>query len=130
MTILIRNATVVTMDGDGTVHSPGAVLIDGPCIAAVGPDDEVGQRAPEDCEIIEGSGRIVLPGFVSSHNHLGYIVFRGRAEDIGRSINGASTSASSSISNIVVTPPRSSSATARLPSDARSSRRITIPIGR
>ena len=25
----------------------------------------------------------MLPGFVSAHNHLGYTVFRGRAEDIG-----------------------------------------------
>jgi cytosine/adenosine deaminase-related metal-dependent hydrolase len=25
----------------------------------------------------------VLPGFVSAHNHVGYAVFRGRAEDVG-----------------------------------------------
>ena len=85
MNILIRDATVVTMDADETVHAPGAVLVEGTRIAAVGPSDEVTSRAPPGCEVVEGNGRIVLPGFVSAHNHLGYTVFRGRAEDVGHS---------------------------------------------
>ena len=85
MTLLIRDATVITMDGSGTIHAPGAVLVDGVRITDVGPSDAVSARAPDGCEIIEASGRIALPGFVSAHNHLGYTVFRGRAEDIGHS---------------------------------------------
>ena len=37
------------------------------------------------CETIDAQGRVALPGFVSAYNHLGYTVFRGRAEDIGHS---------------------------------------------
>ena len=85
MTLLIRNATVLTMDAAGTIHAPGAVLVDGARIAAVGPGEEVAGRAPDGCEVMEAEGRIVLPGFVSAHNHLGYTVFRGRAEDVGHS---------------------------------------------
>ena len=85
MTLLIRNATLITMDGAGTIHSPGAVLVEGKRIVAVGPSDEVAAGAPEGCETIDATGRIALPGFVSAHNHLGYTVFRGRAEDIGHS---------------------------------------------
>ena len=85
MTLLIRNATVITMNADGAIHTPGAVLVDGTRIAEVGPSEEVAARAPSGCEIIDAPGRIVLPGFVSAHNHLGYTVFRGRAEDVGHS---------------------------------------------
>ena len=85
MSILIRDATVITMDGAATIHAPGAVVVDGARIVAVGPSDEVACHAPPGCEIVEGNGRIVLPGFVSAHNHLGYTVFRGRAEDLGHS---------------------------------------------
>ena len=85
MTLLMRDATVVTMDAAGTIHAPGAVRVDGARIADVGPSDEVASRAPDGCEVIEAAGRIALPGFVSAHNHLGYTVFRGRAEDVGHS---------------------------------------------
>ena len=83
MPLLIRDATVVTMDEAGSVHAPGAVLIDGTRIVEAGESDAVASRAPAGCETIDARGRIVLPGFVSAHNHLGYTVFRGRAEDIG-----------------------------------------------
>lgn len=85
MSILIRGATVITMDAAATIHAPGAVLVEGTRIAAVGPLDEVASDAPSGCEVIEGTGRVVLPGFVSAHNHLGYTAFRGRAEDVGHS---------------------------------------------
>ena len=85
MTLLIRDATVITMDEAGAIHAPGAVLVDGTRIAATGPSDEVAALAPHGCETIGAEGRIVLPGFVSAHNHLGYTVFRGRAEDVGHS---------------------------------------------
>ena len=83
MTLLIRDATVVTMDESGSIHAPGAVLVEGTRIAGAGPSDEIVARAPEGCEVIDAKGRIALPGFVSAHNHLGYTVFRGRAEDVG-----------------------------------------------
>ena len=85
MSILIRDATVITMDAAATIHAPGAVLVEGTRITAAGPSDEVASRAPPGCEVVEGNGRLVLPGFVSAHNHLGYTVFRGRAEDLGHS---------------------------------------------
>ena len=85
MTLLIRDATLITMNEAGSIHDPGAVLVDGTRIVEVGPSDEVAARAPAGCETIDARGRIVLPGFVSAHNHLGYTVFRGRAEDVGYS---------------------------------------------
>ena len=83
MKTLIRDATVITVDKARNIFSPGSVLIDGSNIAAVGPGDELASRVTSQDTIIDARGKVVLPGFVSAHNHLGYAVFRGRAEDIG-----------------------------------------------
>jgi len=83
MDTIITNATVVTVDGTGTIYQPGAVVVRGGRIADIGPSAEVEARNQDIGKRIDGRGRIVLPGFVSVHNHLGYSVFRGRAEDIG-----------------------------------------------
>jgi cytosine/adenosine deaminase-related metal-dependent hydrolase len=80
---LIHDATVLTLDDDFTVHAPGAVVVEGSRIVDVGPSHAVRARWPGVDERIDGNGKVVLPGFVSAHNHLGYAVFRGRAEDLG-----------------------------------------------
>ena len=85
MSLLIRDATILTVDAQETVHAPGALLVEGNAITDLGPSEAVVGRAPPDATIIHGNGRVVLPGFVSAHNHLGYTVFRGRAEDVGHS---------------------------------------------
>ena len=85
MRLLIRDATVITMDAASPVIEHGAVYVDGSRIAAVGATDTVAAQAPPDVEVVDAAGRILLPGFVSAHNHLGYTVFRGRAEDVGHS---------------------------------------------
>ncbi|MCX5514373.1 amidohydrolase [Kaistia algarum] len=77
MSIFIRNATLLTLDGpDGTEPFTGSVLIEGDQIAAIGPD----LVAPEGAEIIEGRGRLVMPGLVNSHFHSSETFFKGRYE--------------------------------------------------
>ena len=83
MKTLIKDATVITVDETRNVFSPGSVLINGSDIEAVGAGDELAAGVTREDTIIDGRGKVVLPGFVSAHNHLGYAVFRGRAEDIG-----------------------------------------------
>ena len=82
MRTLIRNAIVIACDGAGSVFRRGAVLVDGDRIADVGPSDDVEGRVGQVDRTIDGVGRkVVAPGFVSLHNHVGYTLFRGRAED-------------------------------------------------
>jgi len=83
MSILIRDATVITVDDEFRVLAPGAVYIDGRCIADVGSNDEIVNKYPTADRVIDGGGRVVAPGFVSTHNHVGYSIFRGRSEDAG-----------------------------------------------
>jgi imidazolonepropionase-like amidohydrolase len=60
---LIRNATILTIT-NGTIEN-GSVLIRGSKIAAVGRDI----TAPANAQIIDASGKFVLPGIVDTHSH-------------------------------------------------------------
>lgn len=63
--ILIKNGLVKTMAGETIVN--GQVLIENGKIKAVGKELEI----PGDAEIIDASGKIVSPGFIDAHCHLG-----------------------------------------------------------
>lgn len=77
MTLLIKDATVLTMDGpDGCEPRLASVLIEGDRISAIGPDI----AAPEGAEIVEGRGKLVMPGLVNAHLHSGETFFKGRYE--------------------------------------------------
>lgn len=54
---------------DGPPVDDGVVLVEDGRIAAVGTRGEV--TLPEDVEVVDGSGRWVLPGLVDAHVHLG-----------------------------------------------------------
>ena len=83
MSILITNATVVTVDETHRVIENGAVYVEKDRIAAVGDAHVLGEQYSNAETVVDGNGKVVIPGFVSAHNHVGYAVFRGRAEDIG-----------------------------------------------
>ena len=63
--ILLRGGHAVT--GVGRQDLLGAdVLIDGTTITAVGP----GLAIPPDAEVIDATGRVVMPGLIDSHRHV------------------------------------------------------------
>ncbi|HJQ27581.1 MAG TPA: 5'-deoxyadenosine deaminase [Blastocatellia bacterium] len=74
--LLIKNATVVTMDAGDRVFT-GDVLVEGSRIAAVGPS--LTARADK---VIDASRRVLLPGLVQTHVHLCQTLFRGAADDL------------------------------------------------
>ena len=74
--LLIRGATVLSMDPTIGILSPGDVLVKDGAIAAV----ERRIDTPE-AQVIDGSGSIVLPGFVNGHIHLAQATLRGLAGD-------------------------------------------------
>jgi len=75
--LLIRDATVVTLDSANRVFE-GDVLIEKGLIAEIAPRI----TPPSPIEIIEGRGRLLLPGFVQTHVHLCQTLFRGAADDL------------------------------------------------
>jgi 5-methylthioadenosine/S-adenosylhomocysteine deaminase len=75
--ILIRNATIVAMDNShGAAPFVGDVLIEGETIKAIG---EALSAGP-DAHIIEGRGKLVMPGLVNAHTHSSETFLRGRYE--------------------------------------------------
>ena len=67
-TLLVRNARLlVTMDAERREIQDGAVFIRGHVIEQVGPSAELPTEADE---IIDASGRLVMPGMVNTHHHM------------------------------------------------------------
>ena len=63
---------VVTMDAAGREIPGGFVLVEGNHVVRVGEDAD-GIRADE---VVEGKGKVLLPGFVNTHHHLYQSLFR------------------------------------------------------
>ncbi|QRY70902.1 amidohydrolase (plasmid) [Ensifer sp. PDNC004] len=75
--ILIRNATLVAMDGArGATPFAADILIEGSEIKSIGS----GLAARPDAQIIDGRGRLVMPGLVNAHTHSSETFLRGRYE--------------------------------------------------
>ena len=81
VSLVVTNATIVTMDRDGRVIANGAVAIDGPDIVAVDAA-EVMQRRFRGSETIDAAGQVVLPGLINTHTHAPMVLFRGLADDL------------------------------------------------
>jgi cytosine/adenosine deaminase-related metal-dependent hydrolase len=74
--LLLRGATVLTLDPSASVLRGADLLVAGGRIAAVG--DAV--EAPRGTRVLELAGMLLLPGLVQGHLHLGQTLFRGLAE--------------------------------------------------
>ena len=71
MDLLIEHAYVVTMDGARTVIADGAVAVHDGHIVAVGDQREVAARFAQAGQRINARGKMLMPGLVDSHCHLG-----------------------------------------------------------
>ncbi|KAF4459122.1 5-methylthioadenosine S-adenosylhomocysteine deaminase [Fusarium albosuccineum] len=77
--ILIKGATILTVNSNQDILEGGDILIQGDRIAAVGrnlsqPEGATGQ-------VIDGKNSIVVPGFVDGHHHMWQQMLRGVATD-------------------------------------------------
>ncbi len=68
--VLIRNARVYTVDDSQPWAE--AVAIRGDRIVWVGSDAEADQQHDDRTRVIDAEGRLLLPGFIDSHNHIRY----------------------------------------------------------
>ncbi|MFC0105276.1 amidohydrolase family protein [Kibdelosporangium aridum] len=75
--ILFRNSTVLSMDPAIGVIEGGDVLVRGQQIEQVGRD----LPAPDDAEIIDATGGILMPGMIDTHRHMWQTAMRGFGAD-------------------------------------------------
>jgi 5-methylthioadenosine/S-adenosylhomocysteine deaminase len=79
MSLLIRNATILAMDGaHGSAPFTGDILVQGDRIAAVGQN----VPAPDGVQVIDGTDRLVMPGLVNGHLHSWEAMFKGRYDNM------------------------------------------------
>src|SRR5215831_9043975 len=72
--ILIKSATIVTMDDRLGELSDADLLVDGDRIVDLRPNIDAA-----DAEIVDGRGRIVIPGLINAHMHTWQTALRGFA---------------------------------------------------
>jgi 5-methylthioadenosine/S-adenosylhomocysteine deaminase len=79
--LICKGGTVLTMDASDRVITPGAVVIKGDQIVAVG-DVSTLTAQYEAAETIDCTDRIVIPGLINTHTHMPMSLFRGLADDL------------------------------------------------
>ncbi|HET7512350.1 MAG TPA: imidazolonepropionase [Chthoniobacterales bacterium] len=52
----------------GVIDHGGMLIRDG-VIALTGSSDQIARELPDECEVVEARGRVVMPGFVDAHAH-------------------------------------------------------------
>jgi 5-methylthioadenosine/S-adenosylhomocysteine deaminase len=78
MSLLLKNARVLTMDPADTEHERADILIEGSRIAAIGPELEAPPVAG--LRIVEAGGWLALPGLVNGHLHSSSVLSKGAYE--------------------------------------------------
>ncbi|MCK1421740.1 amidohydrolase family protein [Bradyrhizobium sp. 182] len=73
---LIQSAIVISMDDAIGDLNTGDVLVEGSRIASVRPSIDIGSG---EAEIIDGTGRIIIPGLINAHMHTWQTALRGYA---------------------------------------------------
>jgi 5-methylthioadenosine/S-adenosylhomocysteine deaminase len=79
--LFVRGGTVVTMDGSRRVIENGGVAIKSGRIVAVGKANEI-DRNYAAREVVNASGKVVIPGLINGHTHVPMVLFRGLADDL------------------------------------------------
>ena len=74
--LLIRNGVLVTMDSPRRILEDHAVAIEQGKVVEIGKTAEL-QKKHSTAEVLDASGRIVMPGIVCSHSHLYGMLLRG-----------------------------------------------------
>jgi 5-methylthioadenosine/S-adenosylhomocysteine deaminase len=79
MSIAIRGAEVLTLaPGSGAKPVTADILIEGDKIAAIGPGLDLSGAG----RVIEGAGRLVMPGLVNAHMHSPEALYKGRYDNM------------------------------------------------
>ena len=79
--ILLKDAFVLTMNDAEQVYETGSVLVRDDRIVAVGSviDD---QLLTDDTQVLNCSGKIIMPGLINTHVHTSQQLGRGLGDDV------------------------------------------------
>ncbi len=80
MSLLLKNASIITADEKGTVINSGCLGVKGNLIDYAGVYNEELEAGYE--RILDLKNKVVMPGFVNAHNHAAMTMFRNYADDL------------------------------------------------
>jgi 5-methylthioadenosine/S-adenosylhomocysteine deaminase len=81
VSLIVTNATVVTMDPGRRVLTSAAVAVDGREIVAVDTAAAIA-KAYRSADTIDARGDVVMPGLINTHTHAPMVLYRGLADDL------------------------------------------------
>ncbi|OGE55869.1 hypothetical protein PENARI_c003G00296 [Penicillium arizonense] len=79
--MLYTHATIVTMDSNRTIFEDGAIHVVADKIADIGKTKDLKEKYPNE-EETDLTGRIIVPGLISTHMHTAQTLLRGTADDL------------------------------------------------
>jgi len=80
--ILIKNITIITQNKKREIIKNGALVIENNIIKAIGENSEIEKKYKNAEKIIDGHGKVALPGLINTHGHLAMSLLRGYADDM------------------------------------------------
>ncbi len=78
MNLLIKNVTLLPMDGKNEIIDNTNIYIKGDKIAHIG---EIKEDVKAD-RVIDGNKKLAMPGLINAHTHIGMSLFRNYADDL------------------------------------------------
>ena len=79
--LILKNATLLTMDKNLTQYNPGAVAITGEKIIDVGTSQEI-ENKYDSTTAFDCKGMVLMPGLINTHTHIPMTLLRGLADDL------------------------------------------------
>lgn len=79
--MLYTHATIITVDSSRRIIDDGAILVQDDKIADIGKTSAFKAQYPSE-EEYDLSGRIIIPGLISTHMHTAQTLLRGTADDL------------------------------------------------
>jgi len=81
VSLIIKNASILTIDDSFSIFNPGAIAIQNDIIEAVGNESEI-LNSYSAKEVLDAGGKILMPGLINAHTHVPMTLLRGLADDL------------------------------------------------
>ena len=79
--LLLKNGYIITMDSERRILTNGSVAIKGTEIVDIGDSSELDDKYTAN-DVIDCTGKVIMPGLVNLHTHAPMTLFRGYANDL------------------------------------------------
>jgi 5-methylthioadenosine/S-adenosylhomocysteine deaminase len=81
--ILVKNITIVTQNPRRQIIKNGGLVIEKDRIKTIGQSQKIEKEYRKQAKkVIDGQGKVVLPGLINTHGHLAMALLRGYADDL------------------------------------------------